>query len=50
MNDLTTYEINTFAQHMVDIGEFTDPQQVLDYYEKPWKWVNEIRQYMKEDE
>ena len=40
----------TVASKLVDNDFFTSPREVIDFFEKPWKWVEEANVVYKVDE
>jgi hypothetical protein len=40
------------AQELYEAGSFGNCQDVIDFFEKPWKWKNELKEIMelKDDE
>lgn len=40
-------EMHEFARYLVDTGDLDKVGDVLDYFEKPWKWDPERAEFLK---
>ncbi len=38
-------EVLRFAVHLVEINDFLTPEELLYFFEKPWKWDSEYKEW-----